>query len=120
MRYLTIDGDDVGQRIATAYLRNNLSYLREINDLVGEKTNQISDLLVNHGYVVIFCAADGVAAYHNDDGIDELAIFDAVKRIAGGEMTFSAGAGSSLRDSYIALLSAKSGGKARLHKYEDI
>lgn len=120
MRYITIDGDDVGQKITSAYLKNDLSTLAEINQLVNRKTNLIADFLEQCGFVVIFCAADGVAGYCEKDEVDEDFIFGRIKDIANEQMTFSAGIGNSLRESYVALLSAKSSGKACLRNFESL
>jgi hypothetical protein len=118
MKYITIDGDDVGQKITSSYLRNDLSSLMRINELIKNKTNSIADFLREQGFSIIFCAADGVAAYHDGDNFDEDFIYSAIRDIAGQEISFSAGVGRDLRESYISLLFAKSSGKARLHNFE--
>jgi hypothetical protein len=120
MKYITIDGDNIGQKITSSYLRNDLSALSAINNLVNEKTTLIAKLLKDQGFTIIFCAADGVAGYCNSDSIDETLLYDEIRSIAGDDISFSVGIGSSLRESYVALLSAKSAGKARLHSYERI
>lgn len=120
MKYITIDGDDIGQKITSAYLRNDLHGLTKINNIVKSKTRLISDLLANHGFVVIFCAADGVAAYCESNEIDFTFIYREIENISQGDISFSAGVGRDLRESYIALLSAKSNGKSRLHDFESI
>ena len=114
MKYISIDGDDVGQKITSSYLRNDLSELSAINEMVNKKTKLIADFLRNQGFIIIFCAADGVAAYQQDNSSEDNFIFDSIASIAGKEMSFSIGVGSNLRESYIALLLAKSKGKARL------
>lgn len=120
MKYITIDGDDVGKMITSSYLRNDLIALLAVNELVHMKTSLISDFLTGQGFVVIFCAADGVAGYCDADDVDNDFIFRGICDIAGEEISFSAGVGRDLRESYIALLAAKSSGKARLTTYEDI
>lgn len=120
MKYISIDGDDVGQKITNAYLRNNVTELIKINNLIQEKIQLIAEELVSEGFSIIFCAADGVAAHTKDQNIDEHLIYDKVKSIAGEQITFSAGVGSSLRDAYIALLSAKSSGKSRMHNFNEL
>lgn len=120
MRFITIDGDDVGQIITSAYIRNDLKALEAINEVVNKKTNLIADFLRQQGFVVIFCAADGVAGYCESDIPDDEFIFDKIKNIAGNELSFSAGIGKSLRESYTALLSAKSSGKACMHNFKSL
>jgi hypothetical protein len=117
MKYITIDGDDVGQRVASSYLKNDLNELSRINQLVREKTGLIAEFLRSHDFTVIFCAADGVAGYAVAPAISDEFIFESIKSLVGSELTFSVGVGDSLRESYIALLSAKSSGKARIHNY---
>ena len=120
MKYITIDGDDVGQKIASAYLHNDVLQLIRINEVVKQKTDLIAEHLKSINFVIIFCAADGVAAYSADDNVEWENIFLAIKMISSNEMSFSAGGGSSLRESYVALLSAKGSGKGCIHIYDDI
>lgn len=120
MKYITIDGDDVGQKITSSYLKNDIIELSRINQLVREKTSLIAMFLRSQGFTVIFCAADGVAGYSESIAITNEFIFESIKCIAGDELTFSIGTGCSLREAYIALLSAKSNGKACLHDFEEI
>ncbi|PSW46806.1 hypothetical protein C0W66_21675 [Photobacterium kishitanii] len=115
--YITIDGDDIGQMITSSYLKNDLNELSRINHLVNEKTLLISKFLQVQGFNIIFCAADGVAGYTDQETIDDMFIYDSIKSIADPELHFSAGVGSTLQEAYVALLSAKSSGKRCLHKY---
>lgn len=111
MTYITIDGDDVGQKISSSYLFNNVDELIRINKLVNDATLEISDILASNGFEVIFRAADGVAGRIESDSIDLAKIFNQIQSISCGNITFSMGSGSSLKDSYIALMTAKSNGK---------
>lgn len=116
--FITIDGDDVGQKITSAYLKNDKEDLIRINDLVNTKTNNIARMLKYFGFEIIFCAADGVAGFSEKE-IDKEVIFNKINDIANGEMSFSAGVGDSLRESYIALTFSKSDGKCCIHHYKD-
>lgn len=120
MTYIAIDGDDVGRRITAMYLRNDPISLGEIAAMVQDKVQQIAGTLRAQGFTVIFCAADGVVAYAASplSGVSE--VYQLIQLIGGNELSFSAGVGGSLREAYVALLSAKSNGKARMVKYEDI
>jgi hypothetical protein len=119
-QFVTVDGDNVGQSITACYLRNDAKALTEINGLVAAKTREIADFLRLLGFSVLFCAADGVTAVsESSDATDEV-LFAGIVKIAGEQLTFSAGVGATLRESYVALLSAKSNGKARLHNYRDM
>lgn len=119
MKYLTIDGDDIGQKITTAYLSNNTTELVRVNNLVQESTKSIAEYLRTEGFDIHFCAADGVAGSIADD-FDIVEIFRQIRKIAGSEITFSAGVGSSLREAYVALLYAKSSGKKKLCDFKEI
>lgn len=119
MNYITVDGDDVGQKITSAYLKNNVVELIRVNNLVQAKTRQIADYLKSQGFEIIFCAADGVAGV-TESKIDTKYIYSEIKRIAEHELSFSVGVGGTLRDAYVALLCAKSSGKAQLQNFKDM
>lgn len=120
MRYITIDGDDIGQKITSCYLRNDLDALSEINKLVRTTTSHIAEFLQSQDFTVIFCAADGVAAYSSCSVSSDEFIFQSIRDLSANGLTFSIGVGSNLRESYIALLFAKSSGKECLRKFQDI
>lgn len=120
MIYLTIDGDDIGQRITKFYLNNDIKSLANLNDLMGETTRLISEYLKSIGFTVIFCGADGVAGFAQNLEVSESDIFTEISALGEGCATFSAGVGFTLRESYIALMSAKSAGKAQIHNYKDL
>lgn len=120
MLYITIDGDDIGQRISRYYLSNDAEKLAELNELMRETTGLISEYLEGIGFLIIFCGADGVAGYANSLQISESEIFHQVSSIAKKCATFSIGIGGSLRESYVALMAAKSLGKARLYNYKNL
>ncbi|EMY6999746.1 mCpol domain-containing protein [Klebsiella quasipneumoniae] len=109
--YVTIDGDDVGQKISASYLFNNVDELININDLVNFATLEISRILAGYGFEIIFRAADGVAGMIDNDSIDLSAIFNNIQTISCDDITFSMGSGRTLKDSYVALITAKSNGK---------
>ncbi|MDE4685865.1 mCpol domain-containing protein [Klebsiella pneumoniae] len=111
MIYVTIDGDDVGQKISASYLFNNVDELININDLVNFATLEISRILAGYGFEIIFRAADGVAGMIDNDSIDLSAIFNNIQTISCDDITFSMGSGRTLKDSYVALITAKSNGK---------
>ncbi|MEZ8055542.1 mCpol domain-containing protein [Vibrio atlanticus] len=120
MIYITIDGDDIGQKIASSYFKNDVDELSRINNLVNEKTKLISKYLQEQGFKIIFCAADGVAGYTHVDEINEQELYESIKHIGEPELSFSSGVGVTLQESYIALLSAKSSGKGCLHNFSNL
>lgn len=116
MKYISIDGDDVGRKITSCYLINDCSGLAALSLSLRLSTEAISIKLQEHGFEVIFCAADGVVASTKLD-VDLKLLFSQIGELFPDGLTFSAGSGSSLRESYIALISAKSNGKNCLHDY---
>lgn len=114
MTYVTIDGDDIGRKLAACYLSNDLKALKEMKELVELKTFKISEMLTKLGYDVVFCAADGITACTSHDKIDKDHLFRSIQLTVGDELAFSAGIGSTLSEAYVALLFAKSTGKARI------
>ncbi len=120
MIYITIDGDDIGQRITRCYLSNDARALEDLNEKMKETTELISKYLENIGFSIIFCGADGVAGCANGLKISDSAIFHEISSIAKGFATFSVGTGASLRESYVALMAAKSLGKAQLYNYKNL
>lgn len=119
MTYISIDGDDVGRKITSYYLSNNCKGLIELSQSLQASTKKISLLLESHGFEVVFCAADGVVAF-TELTINLKLIFKEIVKLANNGITFSAGTGSSLRESYVALTSAKSNGKNCLHEYSNL
>lgn len=120
MPFVTIDGDDVGRRLAACYFLNDVKALQETKKLVELKTQRISELLTTLGYDVLFCAADGVTAYSEGCLIDDGGLYQSIKDTVGSELAFSVGVGKTLREAYVALLFAKSTGKDRLCNFKSM
>ncbi len=120
MKYITIDGDDVGRKITACYISNDEEKLRAISKSLENSTGSISNLLMSRGFNILFCAADGVVASIDDMSIDFLELFKSINHLAPEGISFSVGVGSNLRETYIALLAAKSSGKNRLCQYYEI
>lgn len=118
--FITIDGDDIGQRITKYYLDNDARSLAELNGKMIETTRRIADCLERLGFSIIFCGADGVAGHAEAPGISVEEIFKEISEIGRGCATFSAGTGGTLRESYVALLAAKSHGKAQIFSYQKL
>lgn len=121
MTYISIDGDDIGRRIVALHLSNDAEGLGAFVALIHNKVTRVGDLLRNAGYTVIFCAADGVVAYKAEASpASAVDLYVSIDAIAGNEVTFSAGVGASLREAYVALLTAKSNGKARICAFSEL
>jgi hypothetical protein len=120
MKFVSVDGDDVGQMIRSCYLNNDVIGLREINVLVQSKVRAIADFLQDNGFTIIFCAADGVAGCSDDSSWSDADLHLQINEIGAGTPTFSTGVGETLREAYVALLAAKSSGKARIYNYRSL
>ncbi len=110
MKYITIDGDDIGRQITAKYLSNDESGLRDISSILNNSVKKISVLLEREGFSVIFCAADGVLA-KTDKEVDFYSLFLQIQTCGLNGLTFSAGVGDSLSKAYVALLESKCNGK---------
>jgi hypothetical protein len=121
IKFISIDGDDIGRRITSFYLKNDHQSLSELSNKLEESTKKISEHLQSIGFRIIFCSADGITAYDTQEKpCDFKEIFLSIKGLAPYGISFSAGTGKSLRESYIALMSAKSNGKDCIHHYSEI
>lgn len=118
--FITIDGDDIGQRITKYYLSNDAKALSELNQKMIETTHRIARYLEGIGFSIIFCGADGVAGYSEISVIPENKIFQEIAALGKECATFSAGTGDTLRESYVALMAAKSHGKAQIYSYQSL
>lgn len=118
--FITIDGDDIGQRITKYYLENDAKSLSELNQKMIYTTHKISKYLEQQGFSIIFCGADGVAGHAEATTISPDEMFTAISAIGKECATFSAGIGHTLRESYVALMAAKSHGKAQIYNYQNL
>lgn len=116
MKYISIDGDDVGRIITSCYLSNDEIKLNLISAQLEESTLKIASLLEARGFKIVFRAADGVVA-KIDSEIDFESLFLSISSCSTNQITFSVGVGSCLREAYIALLSSKSNGKNQLSHF---
>ena len=110
--YISIDGDDVGNKITQSYLENDEHSLSQLLAELSTRLCQLSDCLRSEGFTIIFCAADGVLAKGEELNINHVSRF--VLKIGTPRLTFSAGVGTSLRLAYLALKYAKATGKHRI------
>ena len=118
--FITIDGDDVGQRITKYYLDNDEKSLFELNQKMIETTHRMANYLEQLGFVIIFCGADGVAGRTKNCLASTSEIFKEISELGQRVSTFSIGVGETLRESYIALIAAKSHGKAQIYSYNNL
>ena len=117
MMYAYIDGDDIGLRIENSFMDNDEARLKYVNELVKETVNKINLELESNGFTLIFGGADGIICKREDINIKEL--LDYIRGITNEQITFSIGAGMSLRDAFLALRYAKTSGKNIGASYQD-
>lgn len=120
MRYVAIDGDDVGRRITSFYLRNDPLGLATFSQLISASMARIAKELEGVGLQVVFAAADGVTAVSKSDDLKSAELFRRVVEIGPESVSLSMGAGNSLREAYVALLAAKCAEKGTFIDYENI
>jgi minimal CRISPR polymerase domain len=115
LRYLYIDGDNIGLRIEESFLNNNEEELTIINESVIQIIDQITKYLISNNQKIIFSGADGVIC--KGKGLDDIQILTMIRATI-KDITFSIGSGFSLRDAYMALRYAKSINKDVAVRYE--
>lgn len=108
MMYAYIDGDDIGLRIEHSFMSNDEIRLKEINEGVKLIVGKITTFLEQNNYSIIFSGADGIICKNEHINVKQILEFI---RNNSKEISFSIGAGNSLRDSFLALRYAKSSGK---------
>jgi hypothetical protein len=115
--YISVDGDDTGNKIAKSYLENDeIALARIIQELTSILT-QICEYLRFVGFEIIYCAADGIACKGSTLDIDNF--IHHIRTIRIPNYTFSVGIGNDLQTSYLALKYAKAVGKDKIVIYEE-
>ncbi|MNK15430.1 hypothetical protein D3C87_335680 [compost metagenome] len=105
MKFIYIDGDNIGLKIEQSFLNNNEKNLFEINLMVKNAIENISSYLLKENQEIIFSGADGIISKSVEINLSHLL---KIVRSADPNLTFSIGIGNTLSDSYIALRYAKS------------
>jgi hypothetical protein len=110
--YISIDGDDIGDKIAKSYIENDEENLKKIIQDLEDILTKLSELLRNLEFEIIFCAADGIACKGSNVEINKFAHY--IESIGKPSYTFSAGIGTDLQSSFFSLRYAKSIGKNKI------
>jgi hypothetical protein len=110
--YISVDGDDTGNKIAKSYLENDEAALARIIQELNSFLTQICEYLELIGFEIIFCAADGIACKGSILDIDDFVHH--IRTIRKPDYTFSVGIGNDLQTSYLALKYAKAVGKDKI------
>lgn len=105
MKYIYIDGDNIGLQIEQSFLNNDEIRLIQVNQDVHSIIREITNQLISANHQIIFSGADGIISKSENLNISNIQkIVDSLKTTN----TFSVGIGNSLQDCYIALRFAKS------------
>jgi hypothetical protein len=108
MKYIYIDGDDIGLKIEKSFMTNDEMDLQAINSEVNRVITQLADDLSASGCEILFSGADGIILKTQTPHIEYIhSILDSL----GTALTFSIGVGGSLREAFLALRYAKANGK---------
>lgn len=105
MKFIYIDGDNIGLKIEQSFLNNDEKKLSEINLMVANAIKNITSYLLSEKQEIIFSGADGIISKGSNINLSDL-----LKNVRNTDvnLTFSIGMGYTLNDSYIALRYAKS------------
>ncbi|WP_411119545.1 mCpol domain-containing protein [Streptomyces sp. 058-1L] len=117
MPFSIIDGDDVGNKVESHLLSNNVSGFTGASKMITEFIESLADALSRVSTAKIVSAGgDSILVEIDQTAIGELIeVLDSRQRP--GVFTFSAGVGPTLRESFIALRMAKSTGKQKTVLY---
>ena len=107
--YISIDGDDTGNKIASSYFDNSEEQLSRVIKDLNDMLSHLQEYLRNLGFEIIFCAADGIACKGQSIDLEKFSKY--LKTVGQPTYTFSAGIGNDLQASYFALKYAKASGK---------
>lgn len=105
MMYMYIDGDNIGLKIEKSFMDNDEESLKSVNNDIKKITNDISQYLKSLGFQIIFSGADGIICKCLHADLVDISYY--IKKVC-APYTFSIGAGTSLRNSFLALRYAKS------------
>lgn len=108
MKYIYLDGDDIGLKIEKCFMTNDENGLKTVNDEVNNTIVQITEYLQQIESEIIFSGADGIIFKKAEFNAEQITSF--IKRLK-INITFSMGIGNSLREAFLALRYAKSNGK---------
>jgi GTP cyclohydrolase III len=105
MKYIYIDGDNIGLKIEQSFLNDDEKKLCSINLEIISAVSQISSYLEEKKQQIIFAGADGIIV--KGQGLEIAALLRFVRNVQ-SNLTFSIGVGISLKGCYLALRYAKS------------
>lgn len=111
MRYVGIDGDNIGNKLELCLLKNDEIGVRLLSKEVEGILLSFSQQLKALGMEIIFCSGDSLLCKGENINLNYLS---KLVRIEKNSIKFSAGVGYTVKDAYIALKYAKASGKDKL------
>ncbi|MGW1887654.1 mCpol domain-containing protein [Streptomyces sp. NPDC001970] len=119
MPFAIIDGDDVGSKVERHLLSNDVSAFAEASKMVADTIKELAEELTKiDGVKVITVGGDSILTELQSDAAGQL--IDTLTSLQRpNRLTFSAGLGATLRESFVALRMAKSSGKCKIAIFPD-
>ncbi|MFF4882642.1 mCpol domain-containing protein [Streptomyces nigra] len=119
MAFAIIDGDDVGNKVETHILANDITKFVESSRMINAALEGLAARMAElPGVSLVHTGGDSILIEVQDGSVD--LITQALNEAQSpGTLTFSAGVGSTLRQSFLALRMAKSSGKCRIVRFKD-
>ncbi|MBQ0972294.1 mCpol domain-containing protein [Streptomyces sp. RK31] len=119
MLFAIVDGDDVGNKIESHLLANDVAGFVQTSKRISLAMETVAGSASRvPGVAVISTGGDSILLQLSEDSITRLS--DALEVLQQpGQFTFSVGVGRTLRESFIALRMAKSSGKCRVSIYPE-
>ncbi|TXS20455.1 mCpol domain-containing protein [Streptomyces sp. adm13(2018)] len=119
MPFAIIDGDDIGNKVESFILANDVANFiessRRINFELEGLATRMKEL---PGVSLVHAGGDSLLIEMEDEAVG-LVVEVVNMEQKPGSLTFSAGIGSTLRRSFMALRMAKSSGKCRVVRFEE-
>jgi hypothetical protein len=117
MRYVGIDGDDVGAKLELFLLQNDEDGIKSLSNSIDATISGLASKALELKIEIIFFAGDSLLCKGEESRLDELLTF--LYELQPKRVSFSAGIGVNLKDAYIALKFAKASGKNRIILLEE-
>jgi len=119
MAFAIIDGDDVGNKVETHILANDMDKFVESSRMINSALEGLASRMAQlPGVSLVHTGGDSILIEVRDGSV-ELIEEALSKEQKPGMLTFSAGVGATLRQSFLALRMAKSSGKCRIVRFEE-
>ncbi len=112
MKYIGIDGDNIGDRLEFFLLESQEESIRSFSQEVELHLKKIWHALQQINAQMILCSGDSLLC--KVEVIDAVLLRKAITSERTSGITFSAGIGETLKDAYIALKYAKASGKNKI------